>query len=118
VNGPFPAGAWPDLGIFDSHLMVELEDGKKALANDGDPGQALSLTKSRRISRPVRNKSTAGSRIVDASRTCFHMVLTNTFPFSTLLLSSASSKVSLESVCNILLKLLEWINFGVQQSRS
>jgi hypothetical protein len=44
INGPFPAGAWPDLKIFDSHLMTELEEGEKVLADDGYRGRERYVT--------------------------------------------------------------------------
>jgi hypothetical protein len=52
VNGPFPASAWPDLNFFDCHLMTELEDGEKLLADDGYRGRDRYVT----ISNPISNR--------------------------------------------------------------
>ena len=40
INGPFECGLWPDINIFRSALMLELEDGERVEAYDGYVGEA------------------------------------------------------------------------------
>ena len=35
INGPFPAGAYPDITIFREGLMTELDDSERVEADDG-----------------------------------------------------------------------------------
>ena len=50
INGPFPPGKWPDLKIFEHHLMTELEVGERVLADEGYRGLQRYVGKSVRDS--------------------------------------------------------------------
>jgi len=40
INGPFPAGAFPDVSIFRSCLAHELDEDERVEADDGYIGEA------------------------------------------------------------------------------
>lgn len=57
INGPFPAGDWPDISIFRQGLKHMLEENERVEADDGYIGEDPKLIKTPKGVRHLRNNT-------------------------------------------------------------
>jgi len=60
TQGPYPAGAWPDIKIFTSCLAHFLEPGKRVEANDGYCGLPDKVKCPKNMANPIENLKMQG----------------------------------------------------------
>ena len=61
IQGPYPAGAWPDIKIFTSFLALFLKPGEPVEADDGYRGHADKVKCPKNDVNPVENLKMQGS---------------------------------------------------------
>lgn len=62
TNGPFAAGAWPDLKMFKSSLLGMLAPGEMVEADNGHPNPACQIPKQKISVEDLRARSVARAR--------------------------------------------------------